>query len=38
MDLPRKQFFTLTRSLRQGEDHMHVAGGQQLAFPRLEPA
>jgi len=23
---------------RQGEDDVHVAGGQQLAFPRLEPA
>ena len=22
----------------QGEDDVHVAGGQQLAFPRLEPA
>src|SRR5258708_30225159 len=22
----------------QGEDHVHVAGGQQLSFPRLEPA
>jgi hypothetical protein len=23
---------------RQGEDDVHIAGGQQLAFPRLEPA
>jgi hypothetical protein len=23
---------------RQGEDDVHVAGGQQLSFPRLEPA
>ena len=23
---------------RQGEDDVHVAGGQQLPFPRLEPA
>ena len=23
---------------RQGEDDVHIAGGQQLPFPRLEPA